>query len=121
MYRFEWNYDEIKNQRSLNNLVDELKAAGTMVNYEQAARLFYTGKHTTFMVELQIPTREMVNLIENESISPWFDVYKVENMEDYNADHEIYTTIDNPQVITFDNAERLMLELAERLEKLQEE
>lgn len=114
MYRFEWNYDEIKGQNSFTDLVEWIGLYGNLCNYEQAARLFYTGKNMTVMIELQIPTKEMLDLTgENET--PWLDAYEVENMTDYNASREIYTGIGNGEIITYENAERLMLSLAKEL------
>lgn len=114
MYRFEWNYKRIKDESTFKQLVEDLKNEETGVNYEQGARLFYEGKNGTVMIELQIPTKDMIDLTEENEV-PWLDVYEVENMEDYNASHEIYTGIGNGEVITYENAEQLMLALAKEL------
>ncbi len=113
MYRFEWNYG-IKDQTTFVELVENSKVVKSLVNYEQGARLFYEGKNGTVMIELQIPTKDMIDLTEENEI-PWLDAYEVENLEDYDASHEIYTGIGNGEIITFENAERLMLELAMEL------
>ena len=114
MYRFEWNYNGIVNEDAFNQLVEDLRNTETGINYEQGARLFYDGKYATVMVELQIPTKDMIDLTEENEI-PWLDVYKVDNLEDYDASIEIYTGIGNGEVITYDNAEELMLKLAREL------
>lgn len=114
MYRFEWNYEEIKDESTFNQLVEDLKNEETGVNYEQGARLFYSGKNGTVMVELQISTKDRIDLTEENEV-PWLDAYEVEHMEDYDASHEIYTGIGNGVVITYENAEQLMLELAKEL------
>ena len=114
MYRFEWNYNEIKSKETFDELVEHFKNTETGVNYEQGARLFYKGKNRTVMIELQIPTKDMIDLTEENEI-PWLDAYEVDDMEDYNASHEIYTGIGNGEIITYENAEQLMLELAKEL------
>ena len=113
MYRFEWNYG-IKDQTTFSEFVDSCKIEESLVNYEQAARLFYEGNNETVMIELQIPTKDMIDLTEENEI-PWLDAYKVDNLEDYDASNEIYTGIGNGEIITYGNAERLMLELAKEL------
>lgn len=114
MYRFEWNYDEIKSQETFSELVEYFKKTETYVNYMQGARLFYEGKNGTVMIELQIPTKDMIDLTEENEI-PWLDAYEVDDLEDYDASKEIYTGIGNGEIITYENAERLMLELAKEL------
>lgn len=114
MYRFEWNYNCIKDQKSFSEFVDRCKAETNLCNYEQAARLFYSGKNGVVMIELQVPTKEMIILTETDE-QPWFDAYDIENMEDYNPSHEIYTGIGCGEIITYDNAEKLMLSLAKEL------
>lgn len=114
MYRFEWNYDEIKNQESFDELVEYFKNTETGVNYEQGARLFYKGKNKVVMIELQIPTKDMIDLTEVNEV-PWLDAYEVSDLEDYDASYEICTGIGNGEIITYENAEQLMLELAKEL------
>ena len=115
MYRFEWNYDKIKDGKSFEQFVDDMKNEETGVNYEQAARLFYDDENgNCVMIELQVPTKEMIDLTEEEE-RPWLDGYEVKHLEDYDASKEIYTGIGNGTVITFDNAEELMLVLAKEL------
>lgn len=113
MYRFEWYYG-IKDQTSFSEFVKNCKVEEALVNYEQGARLFYEGKNGTVMIELQIPTKDMIDLTEENEI-PWLDAYEVDNLEDYDASHEIYTGIGNGEIITYENAEQLMLELAREL------
>ena len=115
MHRFEWNYDKIKDEKGFQQFIKDTKNEKTGVNYEQAARLFYdVGNEKCVMIELQVPTKDMINLTEKVG-SPWLDGYEVKHMKDYDASKEIYTGIDNGIVITFDNAEELMLTLAEEL------
>lgn len=115
MYRFEWNYEGIKDGKSFEQFVEDMKNEETGVNYEQAARLFYDDENeNVVMIELQVPTKDMINLTE-EMESLWLDGYEVKHMEDYGASKEIYTGIGNGTVITFDNAEQLMLALAKEL------
>ena len=114
MYRFEWNYNEIKSQETFDELVEYFKGAETGCNYMQGARLFYKGRNKVVMIELQIPTKDMIDLTEENEI-PWLDSYEVNDLEDYDASHEIYTGIGNGEIITYENAERLMLELAKEL------
>lgn len=66
------------------------------------------------MIELQIPTKDMIDLTEEDE-KPWLDAYEVNDMEDYDASKEIYTGIGNGVVITYDNAEALMLQLASEM------
>lgn len=114
MYRFEWNYNSIVDEATFNQLVEHFRNTETGFNYEQGARLFYEGNNETVMIELQIPTKDMIDLTEENEI-PWLDAYKVDNLEDYDASNEIYTGIGNGEIITYENAERLMLELAKEL------
>ena len=114
MYRFEWNYSGIKDLSSFEEFIEDMKNEERGVNYEQAARLFYEENNMVVMIELQVPTKDMVDLTEREYM-PWLDAYKVKNLADYNAYNEIYTGIGNGEIITFENAEELMLKLAKEL------
>ena len=115
MYRFEWNYEGIKDGNSFEQFVENMKNEETGVNYEQAARLFFDdGNGSCVMIELQVPTKDMIDLTEEEE-KPWLDGYEVKHIEDYDASKEIYTGIGNGTIITFDNAEKLMLALAKEL------
>lgn len=114
MYRFEWNYEEIKDKKTFDELVEYFKNTETGCNYEQAARLFYDGKYKTVMIELQVPTKDMVVLTEENEI-PWLDAYEVNDLNDYDASCEIYTGIGDRTVISYENAEQLMLNLAKEL------
>ena len=114
MYRFEWNYNVIDNHEAFDELVEYFKNTDTGVNYEQVARLFYSDNSRTVMIELQTPTKDMIDLTEEDEM-PWFDAFEVEHMEDYTASNEIYTGIGNGEIITYENAEQLMLELAKEL------
>lgn len=113
MYRFEWNYG-IEDETTFSEFVENCKVEEALVNYEQGARLFYKGKNGTVMIELQIPTKDMIDLTEEDEI-PWLDAYEVNGLEDYDASHEIYTGIGNGEIITYENAEELMLKLAKEL------
>ena len=115
MYRFEWNYKKIIDEKSFNELVEDLANEVGGVNYEQGARLFYKGKNMTIMVELQIPTKDMIDLTEEKEMI-WLDAYEVKDLNDYDCSNEIYTGIGNGEVITYDNAEQKMLELAKALD-----
>ena len=114
MYRFEWNY-KIKNQKMFKRFVDDMRNDfGIGTNYEQAARLFYDDeKGSCVMVELQVPTAAMFE--DGEKHIPWLDAYEVKDIDDYDASNEIYTGIGSEEVITFENAEELMLKLAKKL------
>lgn len=115
MYRFEWNYEKIKDGKSFEQFVEDMRNEETGVNYEQAARLFYDDENgNVVMIELQVPTKDMIDLTK-ETETSWLDAYEVKHMEDYDASKEIYTGIGNGTVITFDNAEDLMLQLAKEL------
>ena len=107
IYRFEWNFEGIKDGKSFEQFVEDMKNEETGVNYEQAARLFYDDENgNCVMIELQVPTKEIIDLTEEEE-RPWLD--------GYDASKEICTGIGNGTVITFDNAEKLMLALAKEL------
>ena len=114
MYRFEWNYRGVEDQESFNRLIENLLNEEIGVNYEQVARLFYEGHNIVVMIELQVPTKDMLDLTERKYM-PWLDAYEVKSLEDYDASNEIYTGIGNGEVITFENAEELMLKLAKEL------
>ena len=120
MYRFEWNFKSIKDQKSFEQFCEDMLKEDNPyfklpANYEQAARLFYQHDNgECVMIELQVPTKDMIDLTEEEE-RPWLDGYEVKHLEDYDASKEIYTGIGNGTVITFDNAEELMLALAKEL------
>ena len=81
MYRFEWNYEGIKDGKSFEQFVEDMKKEETGVNYEQAARLFFDDENgNCVMIELQVPTKDMIDLTER-NYSPWLDGYEVEHME----------------------------------------
>lgn len=115
MYRFEWNYKGIVDQTTFDKLVEDCRNTEVGVNYEQMARLFYKGKNMTVMIELQIPTKDMIDLTEEDEMI-WLDAYEVEHLEDYDVSNEVYTGIGNGEIITYDNAEQKMLELAKALD-----
>lgn len=115
MYKFEWNYEKINDGKSFEQFIEDMRIEETGVNYKQAARLFYDDENrNVVMIELQVPTKDMIDLI-NETETPWLDAYEVKHIEDYDASKEIYTGIGSGTVITFDNAEDLMLQLAKEL------
>ena len=123
-YRFEWNFETIKDQKSYELFTkDMLKEDNPYfkipANYEQAARLFYQHDNgECVMIELQVPTYEMTKLLETEDVDiPWLEAFEVKNLNDYDASNEIYCGIGNGEVITFDNAEELMLEVAKDMFK----
>ena len=124
MHRFEWNFETIKDQQSFEEFrEDMLKEENPYfrlpANYEQAARLFYQHDNgECVMIELQVPTYELMTLCEytkEEVDAPWLEAFEVKDMQDYDASKEIYTGIGNGDVITFDNAEELMLTLAKEM------
>lgn len=124
MHRFEWNFETIKDQRSFEQFREDMLKEDNPyfklpANYEQAARLFYQHNNgDRVMIELQVPTYELMKLLEldkDEVDAPWLEAYEVKSMDDYNASNEIYTGIGNGEVITFENAEELMLQLAKEM------
>lgn len=115
MYRFEWNYSEIQDEKTFQRLIKDIKNSNNGVNYEQVARLFYDNENGgCIMIELQAPTKDMIDLTEEDE-TLWMDGYRIKHIEDYNASDEIYTGIGNGEKIDFNNAEKLMLKLAEEL------
>ena len=115
MYRFEWNYKGIKDGKSFEKFVDDIKNKEIGEIYEQAARLFYNDeKGTVVMIELQVPTKDLIDQ-EEEIENPWLDGYLVKHMEDYDTSMDIYTGIGSGEEITYNNAEQLMLTVAKEL------
>ena len=114
-HKFEW-YNGIKNQEDFEKEVNNIKTLTTGFNYDQLARLFYEHDREFVMIELQIPTKEMLETTE-ENEKPWMDAYEVESLEDYDASKEIDTTIGNDFGFTFENTEQIMLEYAKSLFK----
>ena len=108
-YRMEW-YNDICSQNSFDTYVQELSSS--IDNYEQAARLFYTNGAEFVMVELQVPTGEMMK--EEPDLMPWLDAYLVKGLDDYDASNEIATTIRCKRVLSFANAEAEMLKFARK-------
>lgn len=115
MYRFEWNFN-IQNQEDYKKFVEEVRTEkDSFCNYEQLARLFYCNKNgECVMVELQVPTKEMIDTCERD-YRPWLDVYSVQHIEDYDASNEIFTGIGKEYNLSYDNAETTMLALAKEL------
>lgn len=122
MYKFEWNFKTIKDQKSFEKFVEDmLKEENPYFkfpsNYEQAATLLYKDDNTGYCVaiELQVPTNALVKLLDGEVYTPWLDGYEIDNINElYDADREI-ESMWNKKDITFDNAEQLMLALAKKL------
>lgn len=123
MYRFEWNFKSIKDQKSFEQFCEDMLKKDNPyfklpANYEQAARLFYQHNNgECVMIELQVPTYEHMTLCEytKEECTTWLDAYEVKNMQDYDASYEIGSDYEN--IITFDNAEELMLKFAKEIFK----
>ena len=114
LYWMEW-YNDICNQDSFDKYVYELCTSmdtGANYNYKQAARLFYTNSAEFVMVELQVPTEEMLK--EEPDLMPWLDAYLVKRLDDYDASDEIATTIRCKRVLSFANAEAEMLKFARK-------
>ena len=117
MHRFEWNDKSIKDQETFDEFISNMMKEDNPyfkfpANYEQAARLFYEHENgECVMVELQVPTYELLKLLEVKNHGLWLDVYEVKHMEDYDASQEIYGSWDEEK-ITYENAEQLMLRLA---------
>lgn len=121
MYRFEWNFKTIKDQKSFEQFCEDMLKKDNPyfklpVNYEQAARLFYQHNNgECVMIELQVPTYELMTLCEytKEECGTWLDAYEVKNMQDYDASHEIKSDYGNE--ITFENVEEVMLRFAKEI------
>lgn len=114
LYWMEW-YNNICNQDSFDKYVHELCTSmdtGANYNYKQAARLFYTNGTEFVMIELQIPTGEMLK--KESNLMPWLDAYLVKGLDDYGASDEIATTIRCKRVLSFANAEAEMLKFARK-------
>lgn len=110
-YRFEWNYDDIKDKESFKKFVEDMKTATEpCCNYEQAARLFFdNGKRRFVMIELQVPTSAMND--DGENHQPWLDAYEVSSMDDYDTSREI-DSMRYEGKIKFENAEYMMIKFA---------
>lgn len=61
------------------------------------------------MVELQVPTGRMS--MDGSIHSPWIDVFRVKDMQDYDTSDEIDSVLHEGE-ITFKNAKELMLQVA---------
>lgn len=112
-YKFEW-YNKIKSQKDFTREVNNIMTSETGFNYDQLARLFYEQDGKFIMIELQIPTKEMLEITE-ENEKPWMDAYEVKSLKDYDASKEIDTSIGNDFGFTFENTEQIMLEYAKSL------
>ena len=121
MYRFEWNFKTIKDQKSFKQFCEDMLKKDNPyfklpANYEQAARLFYQHDNgECVMVELQVPTYEFMTLCDytKEECGTWLEAFEVKDMDDYDASYEIGSDWDSE--ITFENAEELMLKLAKAM------
>lgn len=108
-YRMEWSTG-IASENDYNHFIDScLLALDSSVNYEQAARLFYSKGGKFVMVELQVPTGSM--RMDGDIHNPWINVYSVKNMQDYDTSNEINSVLHEGE-ITFENAKELMLQVA---------
>lgn len=122
MYKFQWNFKNIKDQKSFENFIEDmLKENNPYVkypsNYEQAATLLYQDDKTgdCVAVELQVPTNLLTKLMDGEVYTPWLDVYEINNLEDiYDTNNEIGSMWTEKE-INFNNAEEIMLNLAKKL------
>lgn len=108
-YRMEWS-PGIVSKKDYNYFVAAcLLDSNSLTNYEQAARLFYHKGKDTVMVELQVPTKCMC--MDGNIHNPWIDVFRVKDMQDYDASDEIDSVLHEGD-ITFENAKELMLQVA---------
>lgn len=108
-YRMEWS-PGIVSKKDYNYFVATcLLDSNSLTNYEQAARLFYHKGKDTVMVELQVPTKCMC--MDGNIHNPWIDVFRVKDMQDYDASDEIDSVLHEGD-ITFENAKELMLQVA---------
>lgn len=105
-YRMEWSTG-ITSEKYYNNFVaSSLLDTDSVINYDQAARLFYRKGKNTVMVELQVPSGRM-----RMKHNPWIDVFSVKDMQDYDTSNEIGSVLHEGE-ITFANAKELMLQVA---------
>jgi len=108
-YRMEWS-PGVVSKKDYNYFVAAcLLDSNSLTNYEQAARLFYHKGKDTVMVELQVPTKCMC--MDGNIHNPWIDVFRVKDMQDYDASDEIDSVLHEGD-ITFENAKELMLQVA---------
>lgn len=108
-WRMEW-HPSIVSEKDYNHFVAScLLIPGSVTNYEQAARLFYHEGKNTVMVELQVPTRRI--RMDGDIHNPWIDVFRVKDMQDYDASDEIDSVLHEGE-ISFENAKELMLQVA---------
>lgn len=108
-YRMEWS-PGIVSKKDYNYFVAScLLDTDSVTNYDQAARLFYRKGKNTVMVELQVPTKCMC--MDGNIHNPWIDVFRVKDMQDYDASNEIGSVLHEGE-ITFENAKELMLQVA---------
>lgn len=110
-YRMEWD-PGIVSKKDYNYFVAScLLDTDSVTNYDQAARLFYRKGKNTVMVELQVPTKCMC--MDGDIHNPWIDVFRVKDMQDYDASNEIDGLLHEGE-ITFENAKELMLQAAKK-------
>lgn len=108
--RMEW-YNDICDQNSFDAYVHNLEVSrNTDVDYKQAARLFYTNGTGFVMIELLVPTWEMVK--GGMKLEPWLDAYLVKGLDDYSKLNAIGTTLFRKNTLSFANAEAQMLRFA---------
>lgn len=108
-YYMKW-HTGIASEKDYNHFVAAcLLNPDSVINYEQAAHLFYRKGKDTVMVELQVPTGRMS--MDGSIHSPWSDVFRVKDMQDYDTSDEIDSVLHEGE-ITFKNAKELMLQVA---------
>lgn len=109
-YRFEWD-TSIVSQKDYHHFVTScwFNTDDITNNYEQAALLFYRKGKDIVMVVLQVPTGCM--RVDGDIHNPWLDVFKVKNMQDFDASNEIDGVLHEGE-ISFENAKELMLKVA---------
>ena len=77
MYRFEWNFKSIKDQKSFEQFCEDMLKEDNPyfklpANYEQAARLFYQHDNgECVMIELQVPT-----YLKSKNTKQYFALHK---------------------------------------------
>lgn len=108
-YYMKW-HTGIASEKDYNHFVAAcLLNPDSVINYEQAAHLFYRKGKDTVMVELQVPTGRMS--MDGSIHSPWIDVFRVKDMQDYDTSDEIDSVLHEGEII-FKNAKELMLQVA---------
>lgn len=102
-----------RRESQFQEMMKEIHNSKCGLNFQVAARLWYTENDITVMVEHQVTTMTCKELVEDDSEPDWLTGYLVKNEYDLNCKYEVFTeTIEDN--IKLSGLKESMLDFAKR-------